>query len=286
MKKKMNALGAMTHEIAGMSLEESAAAMERLGLTVIQLDPRDPKIALGESLPSPQRAKEVKELFARHGITIVALAGYTNLVDPNLTRREAGLQCFEKMIELCSDFGTSYIATETGGLDPESSWLNNPLNHTQDAWEMLVPIVERLRQKAVQHGASVLIEGFVYNILSTTDKAAQLMLEIGTDGLGFVLDPFNYMQPEDFYDQEEAFARVFRTIARYSPIAHAKDAIWEGDSLETPKVGDGLADWTIYTRLLRKYKPDAPLIMEHLTFNDIEGCQKLIVNAYEKGVNK
>jgi L-ribulose-5-phosphate 3-epimerase len=272
--------GALCHEFEGISIEETAERMRAIGFTAVQLDPRASNVSLGSGLPSTLRAKQVRQIFEANGIRIVALAGYSNIMDCNPANREQVLMTFEEMIALCEHFGTPYIATETGGLDPDNPWANSPLNHTKEAWDELMPILHRLQRKAIQHGAVVLLEGYVNNVLSSTDKAKRIIDELGMEGLGFVLDPFNYMNPEDFADQRQTFQRVFDAIGAYSPIAHAKDAIWKDEWLVTPRAGTGLAQWPIYAEMLRKHKPDVPLLLEHMKLEEAHESLQFVQEAF------
>ncbi|WP_049790045.1 sugar phosphate isomerase/epimerase family protein [Paenibacillus sp. JDR-2] len=273
--------GALCHEFEGISIEETAERMREIGFTIVQLDPRAANVSLGEVLPSPERAQQVRRIFEAQGIRIAALAGYSNLMDCNPSNREKVLEVFEGMIALCEHFGTPYIATETGGLDPINPWANSPLNHTEEAWNELVPILRRLQSKAAMHNAVILLEGYVNNVLSTTDKAKRIIEELGMNGLGFVLDPFNYLNPEDFDDQRQAFERVFEAIGAYSPIAHAKDAVWIDEWLVTPRVGTGVAEWPIYAELLRQHKPDIPLLLEHMKLEEAQESLRFVQAALQ-----
>src|SRR5690606_4015902 len=93
----------------------------------------------------------------------------------------------------CDAYGTRFIATETGSLHPTNSWRDSELNHTQQAWDELLRIVDRLRQRAVKKGAVLLLEGFINNVLSKPEQAKRMIEALGTDGLALVMDPFNFI---------------------------------------------------------------------------------------------
>jgi sugar phosphate isomerase/epimerase len=274
-----NPLGIFNTVYRDLSIAEVAQALVREGLTHLQLDPRVPNL-WGPEGPTLQRAREIRKVLADHGITVAALAGYTNLVDPNPERREAALQQFEDMIALCEPLGTSFIATETGSLHPQSPWLDYPANHEPAAWQLLISVLERLLKTAQAHGATILMEGYVNNVVATPEQAAQLVQELGSANLGFVLDPFNYFRPEDMAQPGAAFARIFRAIAAYAHVAHAKDVVSTERGIETPRVGAGKADWPAYARQLRTHVPHIPLILEHLRPEEVAHCKALVEAAF------
>jgi hypothetical protein len=66
------------------------------------------------------------EAFQAEGLEVAAVAGYVNRVNPDPARREAGLERLHRLIDLCREFGTLYLATETGSLNPDNEWADHP----------------------------------------------------------------------------------------------------------------------------------------------------------------
>ncbi|UUZ85134.1 sugar phosphate isomerase/epimerase [Paenibacillus sp. P26] len=131
----MNKLGFMSYVYMGWTAEAMAEAALEHGLISVQLDPRQ-KLQLMDDEPlSPVRAGKIREVFAKRGIDVVGLSGYTNLLNPVLSKREDKLKRLERMIDLCTVYGTKYIATETGSLHPTNAWLDYEGNHTPEVWE-------------------------------------------------------------------------------------------------------------------------------------------------------
>ena len=279
MAVETNPLGIINTVYGGIALEPMAQAVAAHGLTHLQLDPRTPAVAGGEAV-TPQRAREVRRILAEHGITIAGLAGYTNLVDPDPARRERELRTFEHLIEVCREFGTTYIATETGSLHPESPWEDYAANHTPDARAQVLAVLERLLRRARGCGVTILIEGYVNNVIATTEEASRLVDDLGPEGLGFVLDPFNYCTREDEARPREALERIFTAIGGRAPIAHAKDLRYGARGIDTPKAGDGRMDWPAYAALLQRHAPGVPLMLEHLAPAEVARCKAFVADAF------
>ncbi|WP_159884887.1 sugar phosphate isomerase/epimerase family protein [Paenibacillus puerhi] len=279
----MNRLGFMSYIYMGLSAEEMAQEASRHGFGFVQLDPRQ-KLQLMDDEPfSPLRAERVRTLFASFGIELIGLSGYTNLMNPDLAKREQKLQQLEKLIDLCPAYGTRYILTETGSLHPGGTWRDTPENRTEEAWEQLVRTVDRLRTRAVKNGAVLILEGFVCNVLSTGGQAVRLLNELGTEGIGFVMDPFNYMTREDLTDQESAMKRLFDQLAPYCPLAHAKDTLYAEDgTFTTPRVGAGKSDWAVYAKYVHDRLPNVPLILEHAEPQEVTECLELVRHAFRQ----
>ncbi|MFD0676283.1 MULTISPECIES: sugar phosphate isomerase/epimerase family protein [unclassified Paenibacillus] len=277
----MNKLGFMSYVYMGWSAEDIAENACKHGLTYMQLDPKQKFQIMDDEPFSPVRIEKLRTIFENKGISIIGLSGYTNLLNPNLAKREDKLAQLEKMIDLCSAYGTRYIATETGSLHPTNAWRDYEGNRSPEAWEQLLSIVDRLRNRAVKNGAVLLVEGFALNVLATVEQAASLIEQLGSEGLGIIMDPFNYFTPEDLSKQEEAMAHVFKHIGPYSPIAHAKDSLYNEEGFTTPRVGAGQANWDVYAAYLASCMPEVPLILEHAKPEEITDCVELIQQAFE-----
>jgi sugar phosphate isomerase/epimerase len=277
----MNKLGFMSYVYMGWSAEDMAENACKHGMTYVQLDPKQKLQVMDDEPFSLARVEKIRSIFEKKGISIVGLSGYTNLLNPNLQKREDKLSQLEKMIDLCSAYGTRYIATETGSLHPTNAWRDYEGNRSPEAWDQLLKTVDRLRSRAVKNGAVLLVEGFALNVLGTAEQAARLMEQLGTDGLGIIMDPFNYLTQDDLTRQDEAMANIFRCIGKYCPIAHAKDTLYDEEGFTTPRVGAGQADWHVYTALLANHLPELPLILEHAKPEEVEPCLALIRKAFE-----
>ncbi|MBW3624003.1 MAG: sugar phosphate isomerase/epimerase [Armatimonadetes bacterium] len=207
--------------------------------------------------------------FVEQGLAIAAVAGYTNLVNPDLAVRERNNRRFFEMIDRCRDLGSTLIATETGSLNRESEWEDTPENHTEEAWDTLMPVLHEAVKRAEDAGVTLLIEGYVNNVVATVSDCERLRNEIPSPALGFVLDPNNLFEEADMADVSGHLERIFRAIGPWTPLVHAKDVVYREGRIDTPRAGTGQLDYAAFARLVRQYQPDAPLILEHLTQEEV-----------------
>lgn len=282
MPQALPELGLMSYVYAGRSAAEMAAALQAHGLTCVQIDPRQAELMEGEPF-GERRARDIREAFAERGVRVAGLSGYVNLLDPDPAKRETNVATLERMIELAAAFGTPYVMTETGSLNPTNSWRYHPDNDSEEAWQALLTIIRRLRDRAVRHGAVLLLEGFVYNVLSTPRRAETLVRELGTEGLGLVMDPFNYMTEKDLEPdrQREALDDAFRRLAPFCPIAHAKDAVYTERGFQTPRAGTGAMKWELAASAFARCMADVPLILEHLQPDEVGETLRFVRRQFE-----
>ncbi|KRF06841.1 xylose isomerase [Paenibacillus sp. Soil766] len=280
----MNKLGFMSYIYLGWSANAIAEDASKHGLTYVQIDPKQSMQVMDDEPFSLIRAEKIRAIFEDKGISVVGLSAYTNLLNPNLQKREDKLMQLEKMIDLCSAYGTRYIATETGSLHPTNAWRDFEGNRTPEAWDELLNIIDRLRNRAVKKNAVLVIEGFALNVLARPEQGVRMMEQLGTEGLALIMDPFNYLTQEDLSRQEAAMSNIFDCIAPYTPIAHAKDTLYHDGVFTTPRVGTGQTDWNVYAALLASRLPDVPLILEHAKPEEVAECLDLIRKSFESAV--
>lgn len=218
---------------------------------------------------NPDACRAAAEAFLAEGVEVAAVAGYVNLVNPDPARREEGLQRLHRLIALCPEFGTPYLATETGSLNPDSEWDDHPANHTEEAWQILLPILQEAVRRCEDSGVMLLIEGYVHNVIATVDDCRRLREAIPSSSLGFMLDPNNLFEEADMADVPAHLERIFQAIGPYAPVAHAKDVVYHNGRIDTPRAGTGRLDYAAFARLMQQYQPNAPLILEHLREDEV-----------------
>jgi sugar phosphate isomerase/epimerase len=251
------------NNVFGGTYAEQAARVRAAGLECVQLVPT------AEEAVTPARCREIGESFTGAGVEVAAIAGYTNLMGADREKRRKDLARFHELVRATPDFGTRYIATETGSLNPASPWEDCPENHAPQAFEELLGILSAAVAVAEGAGAVLLIEGYVNNVLATPDEARRLREAIPSPHLQFMMDPNNYFRETDTGSVREALARIFDAIGREAPVAHAKDVKFVEGRITTPRAGTGVLDYPEFIRLLRKCQPDAPLVLEHLREEEV-----------------
>jgi L-ribulose-5-phosphate 3-epimerase len=256
----MNPLGIFPDVFPGDHRQQARRTREA-GLACVHLRP--------PAALNPDACRAAAEAFRAEGLEVAALAGYVNLVNPDPARREEGLQRLHRLIALCPEFGTSYLATETGSLNPESEWDDHPANHTKEAWQILLPILREAVRRCEDSGVTLLIEGYVNNVIATVSDCRRLREEIPSPSLGFMLDPNNLFEEADMADVPAHLERIFEAIGPHAPVAHAKDVIYQDGHINTPRAGTGHLDYPAFARLMQQYQPGAPLILEHLRESEV-----------------
>ncbi len=244
------------------SLPEMAAAMRELGLTAMQIGGN----VLEELVARRADPGKVRTAFENEGVRIAGVAGYSNLVAPDLAVRKAKRAFVKRCLEIAPALGEPVVATETGSFHPDQEWFDHPLNHTPEAMEEVCRALDELLPVAEASGSVLALEAYVNNVLKRLDQVDALLDKYRTNALALVCDPYNYISA-DLLPQAETVAEDFFT--RFGPkfaMAHLKDVGHEGAEKETPEYGTGVFPQRPYLRWLKANRPDLPLILEHLPF--------------------
>ena len=164
-------LGAFSYEFGTGEWERMADTFRTSGLDAVQLGGP----LLDECLADPESIDSVKARLHDGGLSVVALAGYRNLVAPDPATRRAGLEVLERCLEVAPRLGTAVVATEMGTRHRTSDWTDVPENWGHGAWRMVDEAIDTLLPVAERSGAILALEAHVKNVLKTPGQLLGLL---------------------------------------------------------------------------------------------------------------
>ena len=144
---------------------------------------------LGEHL-SPSLCREIREQLAERNLTLAAVDGTFNMIDPDEKRRWTNLGYLQQLIASCSALGTSIVTLCTGSRD-EIMWRRHPDNDRPEAMTDLVAVMKAAARTAEEHRVTLAFEPEVNNVVNAPGKARQLIDEVGSSSVKVVMDPAN-----------------------------------------------------------------------------------------------
>jgi sugar phosphate isomerase/epimerase len=269
-------VGAMAHEL-GLRPDETerlVSLLQSFGLSTVQLGvPLLEEIIAKKELMATWRAQ-----LEAASLPIIALGGYRNLIAPDETKREANIAFLQRCLEMAPQFGTAVVATETGTYNRQNDWSPSPENQGQEAWDILCATLRELLPVAEQHRTILALEGHVNHVINTPERLARLLKQFPTPHLQVVLDPFNYLGQDLIARKEQVVATFLQQFKERFVLAHLKDVSQKGAEVDTPAFGQGIFPQQLYLDFLRRERPDLPLIIEHVSVDQIpEVLLKLFV---------
>jgi len=259
--------GGFTHEL-GAPWRDLAALCRELGLETVQLS----RALLDECLDDPDPARA-------SGVDISSIGAYRNLIATNERERRDNLDYVSRCLELAPRIGAQAVSTHAGTRHPTHEWADVSANAGEDAWTSLLDAVELLLPAAESAGTVLALEGSVLSVLRTVSRTIELTDRFPSPHLQLVCDPYNYVSSDLLPAQERVALGFLDRFEHAFAVAHVKDVGPDGAEVSTPAVGSGVFVQQPYFEFLRTRRPDLPLILEHLTPEQIPAARRIVASA-------
>lgn len=273
-------LGAVSNLFGG-GPDEAATIFDQYNLESVQLLPSFPglRMATADDVTTAV-AEQMSRPFVDLKIQIAAVSASANFLDTDRRRRKRFVKRFDAVVEHCHAFGTRFVVTETGTLNPDHPWDDFPDNHTEEAFRAFVAALTPSVRLAEKNDVVVLLEGHVNQVIGSAEQAKMLREELG-EHVGFVMDPPNFMSRSMISSSKKHLREMFKTIGPFAPVAHGKDIRLSGTDLVTPRAGTGSLDYHEFLAQLNAFQPGCPLILEQLRPEELRETVDFIDRFFE-----
>ncbi len=280
-KQKLR-LGVYSGVYSKLRLEEAVARIRDDGFRSVLSNYTFADVRFDPLAPDWEAAGKIVGCFERHGIEIVAVFGYVNLVDPIPARRKQGDVRLETLLTNWKRLGCRNVSTETGTFNPKSAWLDAPKNETEEGYLQCRAAIEKWAKVAEKAGAVLSIEAYWRNVIGSIDRADRLFREVQSPALKLVMDPNNYFRKEELPKMQPMLEEMFRRLGPHIVLAHAKDVKPAAEGTELPASGKGVLDYPLFLRLLAQLDRPLDLIVEHLTLDDVPRARDFVLEQFDK----
>lgn len=262
-----------TYEIS--DLRETFSRMQAHGIFHTQFNLSNAGLA---SLPDEialGKLEEIRSLAQEYRITLDALSGTFNMIDPDEDARKKGCQQFRLQCEIASALDIPVVSLCTGSKNPKSKWEWHDDNLLQSSWDDLMRTTEILLRYAEDNDVVLGVETEASNIINTPERAKLYMEQAGSPRIKIIMDGANLFLPEQVKDMRHVLDEAFALLGNDIVLAHAKDFTFDG-SLHFTAAGQGILDFPYYAGLLKKYGYNGPFIMHGLSEAEIpQSCRFL-----------
>jgi len=214
---------------------------------------------------------EINNEMAKRRITMSAISGTFNMIDPDLNKRQNGLIGLERIASVCNRLGTSIITLCTGTKDPYNMWRRHPDNDSEEAWNDLVSSMGEALKTAEKYNVILAIEPEVSNVIDSAIKGRRLIDEFKSPHLKVCMDGANIFHKGELPRMREILDETFDLLGDHVVLAHAKDLDHDGDAGHLP-AGKGLLDYNHYLSLFKTHNIDVPIILHGLAEGDVDNC--------------
>lgn len=219
------------------------------------------------SLPDTIEEKQLEEISSlarHHGITLDALSGTFNMIDPEEARRQKGCEQFRLQCEIASILQIPVITLCTGSRNRKSQWEWHDDNLKQSSWDVLMRSTDAIIPLSETYHITLGVETEASNIINTPERARQYLDMVGSPCLKIIMDGANLFLPHQVPDMKQVLTEAFELLGKDIVLAHAKDFSFDGTNITFTAAGEGILDFPYYVQLLKQYGYTGGLIMHGL----------------------
>jgi sugar phosphate isomerase/epimerase len=212
---------------------------------------------------------QIAAAVSERGLTMAALSGTFNMIHPDESIRQQGLQSLQQLIRYAGEMNTSVITLCTGSYNTKDMWCFHPDNNSREAWSALCQTMEKALEMAETSNVVLAIEPERANVVNTTKEAKQLISEMGSKHLKVVFDPANLFEVAEQKEIEKLISEGLRLLSEHIVIAHAKDRRPDG-SFTT--AGLGVLPYAFFLKSLKETGFDGDIITHGLSETEVLPC--------------
>lgn len=262
-------IGIFSRTYERMSLEAVFRQMDRQGIHHTQFNLSSAGMAALPDSVDEETLLTVRALAKKYGITLDALSGTFNMIDPDVDARTRGCRQFETQCRAARLLGIPIVTLCTGSRHPTNKWAWHEDNLTEAAWSDLMRSTEQILRSAQDNGIILGVETEASNIICTPEKARQYLDDVGSSNLKIIMDGANLFRPEQVPRMGSILEEAFDALGKDIVLAHAKDFSL-GQDIDFVAAGEGELDFPLYIRLLKQCGYGGPLVLHGLAQSQIE----------------
>lgn len=259
-------IGIRLHDVAGKGLEAKLAAAQRLGFTCVHLAMSKVidgfVMADSPALLTERLAGEVRTLLDRYGLSVAVLGCYLNLATPDEAALRTAQEAYAAHLTFARWIGAAVVGTETGA--PNADYRTTPECFTEEALALFITRLLPVLEAAEVAGVPLAIEPVCRHIVSTPQRARQVLEAVQSARCRIILDPVNLLNLENVDRQETVFGEALDLLGDAIDVVHWKDYRIQADGLTAVAAGHGLVRADSVLRWLAE-RPGLPVTLENTT---------------------
>jgi len=206
----------------------------------------------------------IRQALAARGIQMAAISGTFNMIDPDLSQRQLGLQRLRVLAAACKRLDTQVITLCTGTRDSISMWRRHPDNDSAEAWQEMLASMQVAATIAAEFNVTLGFEPEVSNVVDSARKGRRLLDTIQSPHLKVVMDGANVFHAGELPRMRAVLDETCDLLGNDIVLAHAKDLSQDGEAGHDA-AGTGLLDYDYYLALLQSAGYTGPLILHSLS---------------------
>lgn len=260
------------HDLGVKGEENIVARLDELSLSGVQFVAYKAleDVSYTPGSMSGERAAAVKKCFDDDGKSIPLIGAYFNPVHPDAQKVQNGIAVFEDYLRLAGALGCGTVGSETGSYNGDK-WTYHPQNRTDEALTRVINTFSELCDYASDYGVYVGMEGAFGHVCYDVKTLDHAVKAIGRSNIKIIFDLYNYLDRSNVDKMYDILDEGLDTFGDRICVFHVKDCvITEDGTLKQCGVGKGIFDYARILEKIKKVCPDANLVFEGTTGDDIQ----------------
>lgn len=192
---------------------------------------------------------------------IAILGSYINPSNPDDIALNADIKKFKEKIRYASVLKPIAVGTETG-------IYKNGMTNSEEAYRRVLHTMRELTEYAEKYGVNIAIEGVHCFVINTPQKMKRLIDDLHSDNVKVIFDPVNYLNINNYINQNTIIEDIFTLLADKICVLHAKDFIAENGEFKSAAPAEGMLNYKLILEKMSEYSLDIPIICEEINEDD------------------
>ena len=258
--------GIRGHDVSANSIREICKKCERNGIEYLQLVLEKSVEGFSYGNFSEQYAKSLNEELGSMKLAI--LGSYINIANADDNAHSHDISRFIEKIKYASILKPIAVGTETG------IYKNESMNDSEEAYERVLKTFKTIISEAEKYDVNIGIEGVKIFVINTPQKMRRLLNDIASNKAKVIFDPVNYLDVNNYKNQDAIIGEAFDLFADRMCAIHAKDFHIENDRFKVVTAMEGLLNYELIFKKMREHNVDIPIISEE---TDLESAKRAFI---------
>lgn len=259
--------GIRGHDIRAKGLSDIAVSAKKYNIEYLQLVLEKSVSDFSVGNFSEKYALSLKKQLGNTKIAV--LGSYINPSNPNDCKLKDDILKFKEKIKYASVLKPIAVGTETG-------IFKKGLTDTEEAYQRVLKTLKELVFEAKKYNVCIGIEGVHLFVINTPQKMKRLLEDLDSDNVRVIFDPVNYLNIDNYKNQNEIINEAFMLFADKICVIHAKDFLVENNEFKCAKPAEGIFNYELLFENMKKHGSDIPVICEEINENEaLEAFEKM-----------
>lgn len=193
------------------------------------------------------------------GNTKIAVFGsYINPSNPDDEQLKADIEKFKEKIKYASILNPIVVGTETGAYKEGTT-------HSEEAYQRVLSSIREVVSEARKYGVCVGIEGVHCYVIDSPKMMKRLVDDLDSDNVKVIFDPVNYLNIDNYKEQDKMINEMFELLANKICAFHAKDFLVDNGEFKRAIPAFGMLNYQLIFDKMKEHNLDIPIISEEIS---------------------